>query len=34
MTSKRKVRKGKVELRMGNDTKVAAVALGVVNLKL
>ena len=34
LTSKRKLRKGKVELRMGNDARVAAVGLGVVNLKL
>ena len=33
-TSKRKLRKGEVELRMGNDARVAVVALGVVNLKL
>ena len=34
LTSKRKLRKGEVELRMGNGARVAAVALGVVNLKL
>ena len=34
LTSKRKLRKGEVELRMGNVAIVAAVALGVVNLKL
>ena len=34
LTSKRKLRKGEVELRMGNDARVAAMALGVVNLKL
>ena len=34
VTSKRKLRKGKVELRMGNDARVVVVALGVVNLKL
>ena len=34
LTSKRKLKKGEVELRMGNVARVAAVALGVVNLKL
>ena len=34
LTSKRKLRKGEVELRMGNGARVAAVALGVMNLKL
>ena len=34
LTSKRKLRKGEVELRMGNDARVAAMTLGVVNLKL
>ena len=34
LTSKRKLRKGKVELRMGYGARVAAVALGVMNLKL
>ena len=34
LTSKRKLRKGKVELRMGNNTRVAAVVLEVINLKL
>ena len=33
LTSKRKLRKGEVELRMGNGARVATVALGVVNLK-
>ena len=33
-SSKRKLRKGEVELRMGNSARVAAVALGVVNLML
>ena len=32
--SKRKLRKGVVELRMGNGARVDVVALGVVNLKL
>ena len=34
LTSKQKLRNGEVELRMGNDVIVAAVALGVINLKL
>ena len=34
LTSKQKMRKGEVELRMGNGARVAVVALGVVNLKL
>ena len=34
LTRKRKLRKGKVELRMGNGTRVAAVEVGVLNLKL
>ena len=34
LTSKRKLRKGEVELTMGNGARVVAVALGVVNLKL
>ena len=34
LTSKRKLRKGEVELMMGNDARVTDVALGVVNLKL
>ena len=34
LTSKRKMKKGKVELMMGNGARVAAVVLGVVNLKL
>ena len=34
LTSKQKLRKGEVELRMGNGDRIAAVALGVVNLKL
>ena len=34
LKSKQKLRKGEVELRMGNDARVAVVALGVVNLKL
>ena len=34
LTSKRKLRKGEVELRVGNNARVAAVALGVLNLKL
>ena len=34
LTSKRKLRKGEVELRIGNGARVAAMALGVVNLKL
>ena len=34
LTSKQKLRKGEVELRMGNDARVVAVALGVLNLKL
>ena len=34
VTSKRKLRKGEMELRMENDERFAAVALGVVNLKL
>ena len=34
LTSKQKLRKGEVELRMGNGAGVAALTLGVVNLKL
>ena len=34
MVDKRKLRKGEVELRMGNGARVVVVALGVVNLKL
>ena len=34
LTSKRKLIKGEVKLRMRNDTKVSVVVLGVVNLKL
>ena len=34
MISKKKLRKSEVELRIGNNARVAAVALGVVNLKL
>ena len=34
LTSKQKLRKGEVELRIGNDARVAIVLLGVVNLKL
>ena len=34
LTSKRKLRKGEVEKRMGNGARVLVVALGVVNLKL
>ena len=34
LTSKQKLRKGEVELSMGNDARVATVVLGVVNLEL
>ena len=34
LTRKQKLRKGEVKLRMKNDTRVAIVSLGVVNLKL